>query len=59
MSYSILKRDTIEVFDKATNLDIIEYNLNNLDNNFEYLFLTIPFSMYNVDWRLPINIDKS
>lgn len=59
MSYAILERDTLEVFDRTTSPDIIECNLNNLDNNFEYLFPTISFSMYNINWGLPINIDKS
>ena len=47
MTWSTLERDVLEAFDKA-NLDLINYDLNNLDNNFGYLFLTPPFLVYDV-----------
>lgn len=48
----MLERDMLEVFYKATSLNAIKYNWNNLDNDFEYLFLTLPFLVHNVDRKL-------
>lgn len=49
MSWSILERDMLETFNRATTLDIIERNLDDLDNDFQYLFPTIPFLVYDID----------
>lgn len=38
MSQFILERDTLKAFIKTINSDMIKYNLNNLNNNFQYLF---------------------
>ena len=46
MTWAILERDVLEVFDKATNPDP---NLNDLNHDFEYLFLNLFFPVYNVD----------
>lgn len=45
----MLKKDVHKTFEKVTSPDIIEYYLNNLGNDFEYLFLTFSLSMYNAD----------
>lgn len=49
MSWSVLKRDALETFNRATTLDAIERNLDDLDNDFQYLFPIILFPVYNVD----------
>lgn len=48
MSWSILKKNILKVFDK-TNLDLIDCNLDNLDNDFKYLFPTPPLLVYSVN----------
>lgn len=40
MSWSILERKVFEVFDKDISLNIIKYNLNDISENFGYLFST-------------------
>lgn len=55
MSQAILKRDALEAFDKATNPDP---NLNDLDDNFEYLFPTLSLPVHDIDWGPPADIDK-
>lgn len=50
-----MKKDALEVFDRATNPDP---NLNVLENNFKYLFSTLPFPVYDVDWKLLANINR-
>ena len=47
MSQSILERDTFEAFDKV-NPDLIGCNLDDLNNDFEYLFPTPPLRMHGV-----------
>lgn len=49
MNQFILERNVFEVFNKATSLNTIEYNLDDLNNNFEYLFLTISLLIYDVN----------
>lgn len=45
-----------EAFNKDTN----PYpNLNDLDNDFEYLFPTFLLPVYDIDWELVADIDKS
>lgn len=46
MSQTILERDVLKVFDKAINPSP---NLNDLDDNFEYLFLAFPFLVHDVN----------
>lgn len=46
MSWAILEEDILKAFDKATNLDL---NLNDLDDDFEYLFLTFLLLVHDVD----------
>lgn len=55
MSCAILERDALEAFDRATNPDP---NLNDLDDDFEYLFPTLPLPVYDVDWGLSADIDR-
>lgn len=55
MYQSILERDALEVFDRDTNLDP---NLNALDNDFEYLFSTLPLSIHDIDWKPLTDIDR-
>lgn len=55
MSWFILERDALEVFNKATNLNL---NLNDLNNDFEYLFPTLPLLVHYLDWGLLSNIDR-
>lgn len=44
----MLEKNTLEIFDKATSLDIIKCNLNDLNNIFEYLFQTLFFLVYSI-----------
>lgn len=55
MSWSILEKDVLKVFDSTTNLDP---NLNDLDNGFEYLLLTLIFSVHDINWGLLANINR-
>ncbi len=48
MCRSTLKRNVFETFDRA-NSDLIDYNLDDLDNDFKYLFLTLLLPVHNVD----------
>ncbi len=50
MSRSTLERNLLEAFDKV-NPDLIDCNLDDLDNDFKYLFPTPPLLVYGVDWR--------
>ncbi len=45
-----MKKDALEAFDKA-NPDLIDQNLDDLDNNFKYLFLTLPLPVHAVGWE--------
>ncbi len=45
----------LETFDRA-NPDLIDCNLNNLDDDFEYLFPTPSLSVHGVDWRRTNNL---
>ena len=56
MSRAILKEDVLKDFNKAINLN---RNLNNLDNDFEYLVSTFPFPVHDADWRPPAIINIS
>ena len=56
MSQSILKRNVLEVFNRAINPNP---NLNNSDNDLEYLFSTLPFPVYDVDWGPLADINRS
>lgn len=47
MSWSTLKRNVFEAFNKA-NPDMIDRNLDNLNDDFKYLFLTLPFPVHGV-----------
>ena len=38
ISWSVLEKDALEACDRAPSPDIIKLNLNELDNDFEYLF---------------------
>ncbi len=62
MSQSTLEKDALEAFDKA-NPDLIDRDLDDLDNNFEYLFPTSPLPVHGVGWEgtndLPAIIDRS
>ncbi len=55
MSRSTLEKNTLETFDRA-NPDLIDRNLDDLDNDFEYLVLTSPLSVHGVDWRRTNNL---
>ena len=63
MSCSVLERDSLEPFDRATSSDMIKHNLNDLDNEFEYLFQTLSFLVHDVGWErtnnLLANINKN
>ncbi len=48
MSRSTLERDALEAFDRA-NPDLIDRDLDDLDDDFEYLFLTPPLLVHGVD----------
>lgn len=43
------KKNAFNAFNLA-NLDLIDCNLNDLDNDFGYLFLTFLFLVYSTDW---------
>ncbi len=62
MSWSTLEKNALEAFERA-NPDLIDRNLDDLDNNFEYLFSTPSLPIHGVDWRgtnnLSAIIDKS
>ena len=55
MSRSILEKNALEVFDRA-HLDLIDCNLDDLDNDFEYLFRIPLFLVYCVNWRRTNNL---
>ncbi len=38
MSWFVIERNTLKFFNSSNSLDAIERNLNDLDNDFEYLF---------------------
>lgn len=48
ISRFILEKNAFKTLDKV-NLNLIDCNLDNLDNNFEYLFLTSLLAIYSVD----------
>ncbi len=50
MSRSTLERDILEAFDRA-NPDLIDRDLDDLDNDFEYLFPTLLLPVHDVGWR--------
>ena len=50
MSQSTLESNTLETFDRA-NPDLIDHNLDDLDNDFEYLFPTPPLLVHSVGWE--------
>ncbi len=50
MSRSTLERNMLEAFDRA-NPNLINRNFDDLDDDFEYLFPTLPLSVYSVDWK--------
>ncbi len=50
MSRSTLERNALEAFDRA-NPDLIDHNLDDLDDDFEYLFPILPFLVYGIDWK--------
>lgn len=62
MSWSTLKKNMLKAIDKV-NLDLIDHNLYNLDDDFEYLFPTPLFLIYSINWgetnNLSAIIDKS
>lgn len=58
ISRSVLEKDILEILNKATNSNIFKYNQNNLDDDFEYLFLIFSLSIYEADWRLPVGINR-
>lgn len=55
MNQSILERDALEAFDRDTNPNP---NLNALDNDFEYLFSTLPLSVHDIDRKPLVDIDR-
>ncbi len=55
MSRSTLERKALEAFDRA-NPDLIDRNLDDLDDDFEYLFPTPPLPVHGVDWRRTNNL---
>ncbi len=40
----------LEAFDRA-NLNLIDYNMDDLDNDFEYLFPTPPLPIHGINWK--------
>ena len=50
MSWSILEKNALKTFDKA-NPDLIDRNLDDLDNDFKYLFPTPLLLLHSIDWR--------
>lgn len=48
MSQSILARDRPKIFDR-TNVDLIDCDLDDLDDNFKYLFPTSLFPVYDIN----------
>ncbi len=55
MSWFILEKNELEAFDRA-NLDLIDHNLDDLDNDFEYLFPTPLLLIHGIDWRKTNNL---
>ncbi len=55
MSWSNLEKNALKAFDRA-NPNLIDCNLDDLDNNFKYLFLTLPLPVYSIDWRRTNNL---
>ena len=47
------EKNVLETFDKATNLNP---NLNDLDDDFEYLFLILLFPVHDIGWGPSANI---
>ncbi len=62
MSRSTLEKNALEAFDRA-NPDLIDRNLDDLDDDFKYLFPTHLLPVHGVDWRgtnnLSAIIDRS
>lgn len=62
MSYFNLKKDVLEAFDRAK-LDLINFEFDNLNNIFKYMFPIFHFQIYDVDWgrtnNLLVIINKS
>lgn len=48
MSQSTLEKNTLETFDKV-NPNLVDSNLDDLDNDFKYLFPTLPLPVHDVD----------
>lgn len=59
MTQSVLKRNALEAFDRANNPNAIKYNLNDLDNDFEYLFQTSSLPVYGIGWGRTNNLSAS
>lgn len=59
MSQSMLERDVVEAFDKATTPNTIERNLDKVNKDFEYLFSTIFLPIHNIDQGLPANTNRN
>lgn len=59
MSQSVLERDAFEAFDRANNRNAIKHNLNDLDNDFEYLFQTSSLPVYGIGWGKTNNLSAS
>ncbi len=61
MSRSTLERNALEAFDRA-NPDLIDRDLDDLDDDFKYLFPTPPLPIHGVGWGgtndLPAMIDR-
>ncbi len=62
MSWSTREKDVLETFDRA-NLDLIDCNLDDLDDDSKYLFLTLLLPVYGIGWGgtndLSVIIDRS
>lgn len=48
MSQFILKKDMFKAYDRVNSPNVIGCNLNNLDNDFKYLFQTPFFLVHNI-----------
>lgn len=59
MNQSVLERDLLKAFDKTHNPDIIKHNLNDLDNDFEYLFQTFSLLVHDVGQEITNNLSAN
>lgn len=55
MNWSTLEKNVLEAFDRA-NLDLIDHNLDDLDDSFEYLFPTPLLPLQDLDWENTNNL---